>query len=418
MTASASAGLRRRSVRGVAWQSVAAVVAMGTQAVLALVAARIVGPAAFAVWGVASVVFNGQHLLAILGLGPALIRHAREDTDEQALLDTAVLATAVVAVPGAIALAVAAPAVASMFGLSGAGAADVVRVAAAVVAILVVGQVTTAVLERQLLFAKRAMVDLAATAVYALLTVVLLFAGAGIWALLWGRLAHSVTTLLAGIVLSPVRPALTGGIDRGLLRGLVRFGGPVGVSAIAAVAFTNLDTLAVGRLHGADELGRYALAYSVATFVPTLAAVTIGRVYFASLSAAGAAQRPGLLRDLFRWCALAAAGTGIALAAGGPVLEAVFGDAWSGLAHVLLPLALYAAARIGSLAVNTATAAVGRPVQLVVNELVGLAVALSVIPLLGDRGAAGIALAFAIGQTANVAVGALALRISLRPRAA
>lgn len=413
--AATHADLRRRSVRGVAWQSVGSGAVQLIQAGVAFLAAAIVGPQAFALWGVAAVVFNAQHLLSSLGLGPAMVRHSRDDVDEQALADTAVGATSLIALLGTGAAALAAPWISGLFALANRGeVTDVIRVAALIAGLTVAGQVMAAVLERSLQFDRRAIVDLIGIAVYAILAVGLLAAGVGIWSLLWARIAQTVTFLVASVVLSPIRPRVGRRyVDRGLLRGLVSFGGPLGVSAIFGVAFANADTIIVGRMHGDAALGKYSLAYSLALMAPTLATLTLGRVYFASISAAppGSAARRAVVADLARLCVPLGVGTSLVLGlVVPPVVPHVFGRSWNGLAELMLPLGLYAGARFLAILVWVVAGAAGRSRQLLVNEAVSLGVALALVPLFGPSGAGGVALAFGLGQLGGVAVGAVAVR--------
>lgn len=409
---------RRAGVVGVGWQGSAALAAQAAQAVSALVVASRVAPGEYALWGFAAVLFNAQFLLTSLGFAPALV-HERDDGLWRRAYDAAFTVTVAGAALAGLALALAAGPVVDALApdLAGDGGRAVVRTMAVVLAALAVLQIPLAALDRRLEFRRKALVELAGTAVYVIVVAAMLVGGAGVWSLLGAKVGQVVTLLAGATGVAAPRPALRRTVEWRLLRRLVRFGGVIGASAIVGVVFTNLDTVVVARRFGSGPLGSYALAFSIATIVPTLLAVTVGRVFFAVISTvrADAGQLRVVVDDLVHLCALVVLPVaGLQALFAEDLVVAVFGSDWTEAGALLVPMAAYAAGRVAALVVNTVASGMTRPGVVLRVELVALACAAAGVALWGDSPTS-VAVAFAAGQWIGALVGFVSVRDALRP---
>mgnify|MGYP001175357942 CR=1 FL=1 len=401
------AQLTRIAARGMGWQGAATMLVQALQAASTLIAAALVGPAEFALWGIASVLFNAQHLVGSLGFGPALIYHRRDERFRDAV-DSAFAVTLAVTLAIALAAALLAPAIAR--ALAGGFADDdvvaVVRVMSAVFACAALAHLPQALLEKALDFRRRALAEMACAVVYLALAALLLAQGYGVWALITGRAAQTALLLTLSWTLAPVRPRLPPRVHLPTLRRLFAYGRYFGLAAVCGVVFSNADTLAVGMIAGAEALGAYALAYSVAALVPTFLALSLGKVFFpifADVRDDDAALRAAFGDALHALALLALPATAaLALVAPGALVD-VFGADWQPARPLLRILSLYALFRALTLLGNLVLAATGRPAAIIVVEALSLLATGAALPFLASSGAAGVAWAFTAGQAAAAA---------------
>lgn len=373
-----------------------------------VVAAR-TSPASFALWGVAAIILNAQYLVR-LGLGQALIAAVDRDRLRDAV-DATFTITGVLASLSGVLVFVFASTLATEFGggFNHHDLALALRVVSVALVFSTLESVPVSLIERELAFKTRAVVETVTTLGYGLLAVALLSAGAGVWSLILGRVALSVVRFGAFSLAAPVQPRLPPRVDIRLAAGLLRYGMPLGIAGIVGFVTTNFDTALVGRAAGARALGSYSLAFAVATLIPTFLANTVLRVFFAifatvhreSDESSGQAFGLSLYAQLLVLVPMT-----IGLAAfGGSALTEIFGQRWS-LAGRLLPiLALYGTAQALGNALTSYLAARGRTGPQFVGQVVALVVSLPFAFLLFRYGAVGVTVAFTAGQFAFLAVG-------------
>lgn len=400
--------LGRIAAGATAWQTASMVVTQVTFSLVTLVVAARTPPTSFALWGVAAIVLNAQYLVR-LGLGQALIAAVGRERLRDAA-DATFVVTGLLALLTSVAVFAFAPTLATEFG-SGFDHADLtlaLRVVSVALFFSTLESIPTGLIERELAFRSRALVETGTTVVYGALAAALLAAGAGVWSLIIGRVVLSVLRFGAFYLAAPIRPRVLRRIDVRLTATLLRYGIPLGVAGILGFVTTNVDTALVGRVAGARALGSYALAFAVATLIPTFLANTMLRVFFAVFASAHrAANEPSGAFGLSLYAqllVLVPVTIGLVVF-GGTALTDVFGERWS-LAGRLLPiLAVYGAAQALGNALTSYLAAHGRPGPQFAGQVVGLAVSLLLAFLLYRYGAVGVTAAFTVGQLAFLAVG-------------
>ena len=215
-------------------------------------------------------------LLRSLGVGEALI--FRREVDQKSC-DTAFVLSVALAVALYIAVFFAAPSLAGwLTGADPLAVAELLRALAILVVLQGLGNVSSALLERELAFDKKIYVDALPTLAYALVAVGLAWGGFGVWSMVWGRLLASCLGLVAAWSLSPWRPGWQ--FDWLRLRQLGAYGRYVSAAAIVSFFVVSIDDLLVGRLGGQLELGYYARAYLIANLPVTAVAHVASRVAF------------------------------------------------------------------------------------------------------------------------------------------
>jgi len=181
----------RKLVRGSAWLALSYGGSQIVSLVIAAIIAHFVTPSAFGLVALASVAIVALTTLQESGLGLAVIQR-RTDVERAAGTAFVYTGTAGVVLYGA-AFGLA-PLLAHVF--SQPRLTDVLRVLALVLVIRGLGLVPGALIERDLVFARRARGELGGAAAQALVAVPLAFSGFGVWSLVAGQLAGQIAPVV------------------------------------------------------------------------------------------------------------------------------------------------------------------------------------------------------------------------------
>lgn len=123
------------------------------------------------------------------------------------------------------------------------------------------GQVSDAVLKRDLLFRRRTVVDLVRAGVRVAVSVPLALTVGGPISIAAGIVVSELAALILLTVLEPVRPVLR--MEPATVRSLLGFGGQVTIIRVLGSVRSNVDYLVVGGVLGAAALGLYGMAYKL-----------------------------------------------------------------------------------------------------------------------------------------------------------
>lgn len=154
---------------------------------------------------------------------------------------------------------------------------NLVRVLAFIPTIDALASIGLTGLMRKLAFRELAVVDMAKTLVNTVISIVLA-PSVGVWALVAGSLAGSLTYTTISYLLAPYRPQLR--FDWRSIQPLIRYGRWIFLTSLVAVSGSAVVRIVVSRQLGATELGLYFLAARLA-FLPTeVAGEVVGGVAF------------------------------------------------------------------------------------------------------------------------------------------
>jgi lipopolysaccharide exporter len=225
--------------------------------VLTLVLARLLTPEDFGLVTAALTLIAMLDAALDLGVGAAVV--AEQERGISRRTRTAgtlnLIMSAVVAGVGIAA----SPLIASLFG-----APDQARLFAVIFIYPLfrgAGQVSDAVLKRDLLFKRRTLVDLLRAAVRVAVSIPLALTVGGAISIAAGIVVSELAALVLLMVLEPVRPVLR--MDRATVHSLLGFGGQVTAIRILGSVRSNVDYLVVGGVLGASALGIYGMAYKL-----------------------------------------------------------------------------------------------------------------------------------------------------------
>lgn len=349
--------LARRMAGGAAWTLLAfaagKLLGFGTNIALA----RLLDPADFGVVSFAMVLIGAFLLLQDLGVGAAIV-YIRADIGKiggTALTINMATATALFGVTALISGAVAA------FSDADELAAIVTALALGLVA-TAVGSVQSALLTKELAFRRKFLPDVLPLLLSGVVSIVLALLGYGVWSLVWGYLAKSVSATLALWLIAPARPRPQ--FDRQVAHDLLRYGRHISLSSVVGFAVQNVDYFIVGHRLGTSALGLYTLAFTVASLPSTVIGQQIATATFPAYSRLRSA--PVALTKLFGdtftiTCALAIA-LGAAICIGMPsLIGPLLGEKWLGIIGPLRILTIFGVVRAIEFTFSPLYRAIGRP---------------------------------------------------------
>lgn len=290
-----------------------------------------------------------------------------------------------------------------------------IRVAALQLLLGPMAAIPDASLRRELRF--RAMAALEFTHIFAasLLTLGLVLAGMGVWALVLGPLGGSVVRVLMLQVLAPAR--LWPSFRFAPARDLIRFGATVATSRVAAYVFGQSDIWIAGRMLQKSQLGEYSVAMQLAMLPLSKTMAILNDVLFpiiAKMNREGADIRAPLLGGLQLAMYVAVPVLwGLAVAAD-DLLPLLIGPHWNRAIPILQIVCLVLPVRMINIALSTVLQGSGRADLDLRNTLTG-AVLLPPLFLLGvSQGALGLAFAWAAGLPLMVLINLIRSRHALR----
>ena len=362
-----------------------------------LILARLLAPDAFGLLAIATISISAVLRLTNVGMVPALVQRGDATLEQQDAAWTIVLVRALFV---ALALLVTGPFIARLFDEP--RAAMIIQALALRPLIDGLASIGTARLTRELRFRELAIIQLPGVVVD-LVVAVATAPALGVWALVAGALAGSVTTSIVSYVIAPHRPRLN--FRWGEIASLVEYGHWVLAISIVALAGTLGTQLAVSRTLGATALGLYFLAMKVAFLPIEAASSVVGAVAFPMFASLHDDARAST-----RAFATMLTGLNLVLVPGyalvfvlAPLLEQTLGGRWAGTAQIVQILAVAGVTAIlGELLVPLLMGR-GRADRALVLEALQTGVLLLVLlPCLALLQVHGAALAWLIGNAATV----------------
>jgi lipopolysaccharide exporter len=368
--------LTQRAVKSFGWATVSYGASKLLVFVSTVVLARILTPNDFGIVAGATALILFFDVVLDLGVGAALIyeqEHRITLRVQTAFTLNALIAAALTGIGVLLT-----PAVAAFTNLQ--QHENVFRVLLLSLFIRGLGQVQNAVLQRDLQFKGRAVVEIGGSAVRTGLSIVLALSGLGVWAIVWGLLAGEVVSTALAWWLTGFWPRFS--FDRAVAKVLLGFGLTfIALKVVDAIGMDS-DYLVVAHRLGTRQLGYYSMGYRL----PELALMSlywiIGAVAFPIFSQARKHGHEVMvsasLRSL-RMITVFSFPAGVLLAlASRDVIGVVFTAKWASAAGPMVLIALMTAVSSIGFASGDIFPAMGRP-----GTLLKLNVPLTILLVLG-----------------------------------
>ena len=297
----------------------------GIGLVLSIILARLLKPEDFGVIAMLSIFVGVAGVFVDSGFGSALIQRqniTREDTSSVFYFN---IATALIM---ALLLVAAAPYIAAFYRM------PILKPLTWLMAFnLFIGSfrsIQAVLLTKELNFRTQMKATVVATVISGGVGIVLAWRGWGVWSLAVQTVASTAITVVLLWILSPWRPAFC--FRLASLRSLFRYGSFLALSGLLDTIYTQLNTLIIGRVYSARDLGLYSRADRIQQLPSSIISTLLGRVSFPVFSAAAAGE-PGALRRAARktLTAIMLVNTPIMfgiLVTARPLVHVVYGEKW------------------------------------------------------------------------------------------
>lgn len=325
---------------GVRWNTAGRLTLQAMRYAVFLVLARLLSPADFGLFAVATVAVGFLELLRDLGTGQAIIQRRELSED---LLSSVFYLNAMLGLVVAAAFVLAGQTIARMYGL-GDELAAILRLVGLGFLLSAVGGVQRALLARDVRFGELAIADVGAAVSNGVVAIGLAYAGFGVWSLAWGSIANALTGTAVVWAVVRWRPRLRFAPSE--LREIASYSIPLTGANLVAYFLVNMDSLIISRTLGPAAMGFYSIAQRLAVLPIRTVTEAVQSVLIPAL-ARQQDDLAGLQRDFLRAVAGVALvsfpiAAGIAVVAP-PFVEAVMGEQWA-LAGPLTTLLAPAAA--------------------------------------------------------------------------
>lgn len=363
--------LKRSAARGMIWAYASKYSGKLLVFVSTLVLARLLLQEDFGVAGYALVVIAFLETLSGLGIGPALIYHK----EDPAAWNTGFWLGFGAALVLMALTWIAAPMIADFFRDT--RAVDVSRTLSLVLPISALGNIHTAMLEKNLQFGKKLIPDLTNSVIKGLTAIGFALFDFGAWSLIYGQLAGTIAGVATVWIVQPWRPVMS--VDSGIAKRLLDYGTKIIAVDILGFFVINAGFFLVGRFMSAATLGIYVLALRIPTVLIKESAQVINKVLF-PVFARIKDDREKLGRGYLltmRYFSLLAVPLGIGLAAvSEPFVLGLLTEKWADMIPVIRLAAIYMV--LLSLGFNAGTVfkAVGRPGIIIRLSMLRLAILL------------------------------------------
>lgn len=330
--------LPKRSLRALGWNYAGTAIRSLAQLAIGVVLARLLTPEQFGTVAIGWIVIGLGMLVAEMGLGVAIVQRPTLTDDD---VGFAVMLQLSLGAALCIVGLLGAPQIALWFGHD--EATPVIRAMALLFLVQSAGATPLALMRRELDFRSTQIIGISSYLVgYVAIGIPGALLGWGAWALVAAQLTQACTVTLIALRRSPkaVMPRF-----RRNSAGLIPLGAKVTGTNFVNYGLANADSVAVGRLLGAEVLGVYGRALALVQ-APSSALITgIQGVLFSTCSRAQSDR--GLLGKAYIASSGALASIVLpvfvtAACVPSTIIEGLYGQRWSAAAPVLTPLAISA----------------------------------------------------------------------------
>lgn len=333
---SANPGLLHRSLHALKWNYLGTLVRTGTQFILGIVLARLLGPEPFGLVAIAWLILGLGNLVADFGLAAALVQQGTISSRDIRYVFTLQM---LVGIFMTSAIVLAAPWIAGFF--NSADAIPVLRTMGCLFVIQAAGQTATALLRRNMDFKPLQMMSVGSYLFsYVGVGLPLAWGGVGVWSLVAAQISQAMIYSIAVNLHTrhSWRPAFKSDAS-----GMFLFGSKIMASNLTSWGISNLDAVIVGRVFGAVDLGFYNRGMNLVSSPMNAFTSTLQGVLFPAYSRTNGQVEPArraYLASVGLIAALLIPAFAALAAIPHTVIAGVYGEHWMQVAVLLTPLAL------------------------------------------------------------------------------
>lgn len=316
--------LKSRVVRSGLWVGLSDALLAVLGFIRSVILARLLSPEIFGLMGLAQTATSAIETFTRPGVGEALIVRQQSFDEARSTAFTLLVARGVML---SVLVALAAPWVARFYETE--ALVPLLQALAAVFVLKGLENVNTIAKRRELEFRKLTYLSQATTWTAFVVTVAAAFWLRSVWALVIGQLASVAFGTLLSYLIIGGRPSFA--FRSAIARELLSYGKFITGASIVLFIASQIDLVMIGKLLGAEQLGFYALAFTVTQLLTTTLSKAVSAIMmpaYSKLQTDLAALRNAFLRtvSLVMYVVLPAT-AGMVLVAG-PLIEVVYGAQW------------------------------------------------------------------------------------------
>ncbi|QEG36031.1 lipopolysaccharide biosynthesis protein [Bythopirellula goksoeyrii] len=234
--------------------------------------------------------------------------------------------------------------------------------------------VPRALIQREMLFQKKSVVEFLCAVISSIATLGLAIAGWGVWALVYGSLGFAIANMIGlWIVLGKI---YSPSFELRKLLAEMKFGGLVSMDRILWYLSTQADVFFIGRFLGNEQLGIYSVAMQLATLPMQKVTVIFNEVGFAAFSRIQLDLKEATRKFVFavRMISFIAFPIFFGIASvSSDIVSVLLGPDWVAVAMPLWLLAIPVPLRLLESINTTVLFGLGRPGKAATNNLFSLA---------------------------------------------
>ena len=348
------ASLKNKIISGLAWSSMAKLIAQLFSWVSTFVVIRYLDPTDYAIVGLAFAFIGFFYVLSEFGLADALIQKqdSTEKNCDQVFTSTLLLNTVIF-----IFFISASNLIAGFYQNTALNQVLIFVAANLLLSSFMV--IPETLMNKEMLFKKRALIETLASALNTLVTLGLALVGFGYWSILIGQAVNTLSRVILFNVLGYSNYKITTNFTG--FGGLFNFGAYTFASRVIWAFYNKLDVLIIGRVFGSQLLGIYTVALQLASMPLDKVSGTINQVAFSAFSQNSKNDKNA--QHLFltiRLLAVTIFPAFIGIAAISPVLIPILiGDKWLESVFIIQLLSLIMPLKLISSYINTFIASKG-----------------------------------------------------------
>jgi PST family polysaccharide transporter len=347
--------LGEAAAHGIRWSAISRPTIELMQLVSLVILARLVLPAEFGRFAIATIAVEIGTLIVGTGLSNALVQRTVADRAHLQAAQALAISIGIFMTAGALLFA--------HFVISpvfGSRTAELMAILAPMCLISAFSSVPMALLRRRMAFRRLSEIEIAGAVVRVVVSIALALAGMTGDALVIGVVAGSAAVTAIALASAP-SPAPR--FSRKPVRELLNYALPMSLASLTWVGFSNVDYAVIGARLGVTQTGLYFRAYTIAVEYQSKLGMVMSQVGFPVLArTSDDSQMDHLHRQMVRLLTIALFPLLVLLAITAPTLVPfVFGPEWSAASQPVQLLALGGAATVLIDAAGTVLMASGRP---------------------------------------------------------
>ena len=328
--------LRRDAVRGVGWSFIGSISSRIFQVITTFMLAKLLVPADFGVFALASIVINALAIVSDIGFAQVLIylKGDIERSANKAFILSIATSTALAAI-----LFFSVNSIGSIFGVP--AICWPMRVMALSLIVSGSASVPSVILDRGLKFKKKTMSEVPGAFIYAVVSISLAAMGVGVWSLVVGWCSMVIVDVGITWAICSWRPKWEFHVEE--CKAIINYGKHLVVSIAVAFIFVQIDKAAIGKWLGVSALGAYSIAFTICNLPVTNLTAVINRVMYPAFSKlADITEVRDMYLQVLRPLSVIAFPCAAALMIlAGPLLRVLYGSKWEQAIPLFPMLALY-----------------------------------------------------------------------------